>query len=226
MDLLTAMQTMNACRYYKSDAVDDAVLAKVLNAARWAATGSNKQPVSFIAVRDAAKRQALHDLYQPIWDMAMQKYSSGEFKSGFSPKFLGHVDHFARHLSVVPVHIVVCAEWQCLSAIDANLGRTVLTPGSSIYPAVQNLMLAARAEGLGTTLTTLLALAEPQIKTLLNIPEHIATAAVVMLGWPAKPFPKSERPTDRPACLFVLESDILTLNCVTADHYQSLMQGY
>jgi nitroreductase len=56
---------------------------------------------------------------------------------------------------------------------------------------VQNLMLAARAEGLGTTLTTLLALAEPQIKTLLNIPEHIATAAVVMLGWPAKPFPKS-----------------------------------
>jgi nitroreductase len=88
MDLLTAMQTMNACRYYKSDAVDDAVLAKVLNAARWAATGSNKQPVSFIAVRDAAKRQALHDLYQPIWDMAMQKYSSGEFKSGFSTKFL------------------------------------------------------------------------------------------------------------------------------------------
>jgi nitroreductase len=78
-----------------------------------------------------------------------------------------------------------------LAAIDANLGRTVLTPGSSIYPAVQNLMLAARAEGLGTTLTTLLALAEPQIKTLLNIPEHIATAAVVMLGWPAKPFPKS-----------------------------------
>jgi len=191
MDLLTAMQTMNACRYYKSDAVDDAVLAKVLNAARWAATGSNKQPVSFIAVRDAAKRQALHDLYQPIWDMAMQKYSSGEFKSGFSTQFLGHVDHFARHLSEVPVHIVVCAEWQSLSAIDANLGRTVLTPGSSIYPAVQNLMLAARAEGLGTTLTTLLALAEPQIKTLLNIPEHIATAAVVMLGWPAKPFPKS-----------------------------------
>ena len=61
MDLLTAMQTMNACRYYKSDAVDEAVLAKVMNAARWAATGSNKQPLSFIAVRDPAKRQALHD---------------------------------------------------------------------------------------------------------------------------------------------------------------------
>lgn len=190
MELLDAMQTMNACRYYKTDPVSDAVLAKVLNAARWAATGSNKQPVSLIAVRDAAKRQALHDLYQPIWDMAMQKYSSGEFKHGFTPAFLQHVDHFARHIAEIPVHVVVCAEWQGLTAIDANLGRTVLTPGSSIYPAVQNLMLAARNEGLGTTLTTLLGFVEPQIKALLDIPEPIATAAVVMLGWPAKPFPQ------------------------------------
>ena len=189
MELLDAMQTMNACRYYKPDPVPEALLAKVLNAARWAATGSNKQPVSLIAVRDAAKRRALHDLYQPVWDMAMQKYSSGEFKHGFTPAFLAHVDHFAHHLADVPVLVVVCVEWRELSAIDANLGRTVLTPGSSVYPAVQNLMLAARNEGLGTTLTTLLAIAEPQIKTLLDIPEHIATAAVIALGWPAKPFP-------------------------------------
>lgn len=189
MDLLDAMQTMNACRYFKPDPVDDALLAKVLNAARWAATGSNKQPVTLIAVRDAAKRQALHDLYQPIWDMVMQKYASGEFKSGFTPTFLTHVDHFARHIAEIPVLVVVCVEWQALSALDANLGRTVLTPGSSIYPAVQNLMLAARNEGLGTTLTTLLALAEPQVKGLLEIPESVATAAVIMLGWPAKPFP-------------------------------------
>ena len=191
MDLLNAMQTMNACRYFKPDAVADDLLAKILNAARWAATGSNKQPLSFIVVRDAAKRRALHDLYQPIWDSVMQKYASGEFKSGFTPKFLGHVDHFARHHDTVPVHIVVCAQWRDLTALDANLDRTVLTPGSSIYPAVQNLMLAARAEGLGTTLTTLLALAEPQIKTLLEIPPDTATAAVIMLGWPEKPFPKS-----------------------------------
>lgn len=190
MELLDALQTMNACRYYTTDPVPDALLARVMNAARWAATGSNKQPVSLLAVRDAAKRRALHDLYQPIWDMAMEKYSSGEFKHGFTPAFLEHVDHFARHFGDIPVHVVVCVDWQALSAIDANLGRTVLTPGSSIYPAVQNLMLAARNEGLGTTLTTLLALAEPQIKTLLGIPEHIATAAVVTLGWPAKPFPK------------------------------------
>jgi len=203
MELLDAMQTMNACRYYKPDLVSDDLLAKVLNAARWAATGSNKQPVSLVAVRDAAKRRALHDLYQPIWDAAMQKYSSGEFRHGFAPSFLQHVDHFARHIADIPVHVVVCVEWRELSTIDANLGRTVLTPGSSIFPAVQNLMLAARNEGLGTTLTTLLGLAEPQVKALLDIPEPIATAAVVMLGWPAKPFPKKlkRKPLDSMAFL-------------------------
>jgi nitroreductase len=190
MELFEAMQTLNACRYYKKDPVPEALVAKVLNHARWAASGSNNQPVSFIAVRDVAKRKAIHDLYQPIWDMVMTRYSSGEIKSGFDPKFLAHVDHFAKHLADVPVMIVVCARWKEMTALDANLGRTVLTPGSSIYPAVQNLMLAARGEGLGTVLTTLLVLAEKEIKALLDIPEDIATAAVITLGWPEKPFPR------------------------------------
>lgn len=190
MDVLEAMQTLNACRYYKTDPVADELVAKVLNSARWAATGSNNQPVTYVVVRDAAKRRAIHDLYQPIWDMVMQKYASGEIKSGFDSKFLANVDHFARHLCDVPVLIVVCARWKDLTALDASLGRTVLTPGSSIYPAVQNLMLAARNEGLGTVLTTLLVLAENDLKKLLHIPEDLATAAVITLGWPVKPFPK------------------------------------
>lgn len=190
MDVLEAMATMNACRHYKTDGVEPALVAKILNSARWAATGSNDQPVTYVVVRDAAKRRAIHDLYQPIWDMVIKKYSSGEIKSGFSSKFLENVDHFARHLCEVPVMIVVCARWKDLTALDASLDRTVLTPGSSIYPAVQNLMLAARNEGLGTVLTTLLVLAEAEIKKLLNIPDELATAAVLTLGWPAKPFPK------------------------------------
>ena len=193
MDVLEAMQTLNACRHYKTDPVSDQLVAKIMNSARWAATGSNNQPVTYVVVRDAAKRRAIHDLYQPIWDMVMQKYSSGEIKSGFDAKFLANVDHFARHLADVPVMIVVCARWQELTALDASLGRTVLTPGSSIYPAVQNMMLAARNEGLGTVLTTLLVLSENEIKKLLNIPEDLATAAVITLGWPAKPFPKKLR---------------------------------
>lgn len=193
MELLEAMQTLNACRYYRQDPVPEALVAKILNQARWAATGSNNQPVSYVVVRDAAKRQKIHDLYQPIWHGVMQKYASGEIKSGFDARFLEHVDHFAKHLVDVPVMIVVCARWKELTALDANLGRTVLTPGSSIYPAVQNMMLAARNEGLGTVLTTLLVLAENDIKALLGIPEDLATAAIITLGWPAKPFPRKLR---------------------------------
>jgi nitroreductase len=190
MDLYEAMRTTNACRYYKPDAVPDEVLLRVLDAARWAPTGSNKQPTSFLVVRDAAKRRALHDLYQPVWSNIMQKYAAGEIKAGFKPGFLQHVDHFAKHLADIPVMIVVCAAVNQITAIDANLGRLSVTGGSSIYPAVQNLILAARSEGLGTTLTTLLCLCEREVQHLLDIPSDVATAAVITLGWPAKPFPR------------------------------------
>ena len=116
MDVIEAMATLNACRHYKTDPVEPALVAKILNSARWAATGSNNQPVSYVVVRDAAKRRAIHDLYQPIWDMVIKKYASGEIKSGFSQKFLSNVDHFARHLFEVPVMIVVCARWKELTA--------------------------------------------------------------------------------------------------------------
>jgi nitroreductase len=189
MELTDVIRTTNACRYYKPDAVPDELLLKVLDAARWAPTGSNKQPITFLAVRDAAKRRALHDLYQPLWDAILPRYESGEAKAGFKPGFLKHVDHFARHLAEVPVMVVVCADMTQVTALDANLGRLPLTGGSSIYPAVQNLLLAARDVGLGTTLTTILALAEKDVQALLGMPSHVAVAAMITLGWPARPFP-------------------------------------
>lgn len=189
MELIDVIRTTNACRYYKTDEVSDALVIEVLDAARWTPTGSNKQPVTWVAVRDAAKRRALHDLYQPLWDGVMQKYASGAIGAGFKPGFLEHVDHFAKHLKDVPVMIVVCAAVNDITPVDANLGRLSVTGGSSIYPAVQNLMLAARNEGLGSTLTTILCLAEAEVKALLDIPDELATCAMITLGWPAKPFP-------------------------------------
>ena len=193
MDLIEAMRTTNACRYYKPDPVPDDLLLKVLDAARWAPTGSNKQPVTFIAVKDAGKRRALHDLYQPLWDGILPKYTSGEISSGFKAGFIDQVDHFARHLHEVPVMIVACVAINQITPLDANLGRVSVVGGSSIYPAIQNLILAARNEGLGTTLTTILCLVEPQVKTLLGIPADVATTAMITLGWPARPFPRKLR---------------------------------
>jgi nitroreductase len=190
MDLIEAMRTTHACRAYKTDPVPDDLLVKVLDGARWAPSGSNKQPVTFLVVKDAAKRRALHDLYQPLWDDILQKYEAGDIRAGFRPGFMQRVDHFAKHLKDVPVMIVVCAAVDELTPMDANLGRLTVAGGSSIYPAVQNLMLAARNEGLGTTLTTILCIAEADVRALLGIPDDIATTAMITLGWPAKPFPK------------------------------------
>ena len=96
----------------------------------------------------------------------------------------------ARHLDAVPALIVVCAQLADLLATDRHLDRLTIVGGASVYPAVQNLLLAARAEGLGTALTTLLCAVEPQVKELLAIPDGIATAAMVPIGYPAEPFPK------------------------------------
>jgi len=88
------------------------------------------------------------------------------------------------------VLVVVCAQLSDLLATDRHLDRLSIVGGASVYPAVQNLLLSARAEGLGTALTTLLCALEPQVKGLLEIPDGVATAATVALGYPTRRFPK------------------------------------
>ncbi|MGR8948975.1 MAG: nitroreductase family protein [Gammaproteobacteria bacterium] len=190
MELLDAINTNGTCRYYKTDPVDGDIIVRLLRAAQKGPSGSNRQPVQFIVVRDAAKRQAIQDLYLPIWDQYMEKARSGAWKVGGNEKFLANADHFAQNMAQVPVHVVVCFNSEDIQPIDAGLDRPSVVGGSSIYPVIQNFLLAARNEGLGTTLTTLLCLAEEELKPVLGIPANVGTAAVVTLGWPAKPFPK------------------------------------
>ena len=189
MDLIDAIHTASTCRFFKPDAVPDAALARVLDAARFAPTGGNRQPLRLIAVRDAAKRKHLAELYLPHWETYFAQVTSGRVRVGALPTIIANADYFARHLAEVPVLIVACARLADVHPTDAALGRLSIVGGASVYPALQNLMLAARAEGLGTALTTLLCAVEPQVKELLAIPEDISTAATIALGWPAKPFP-------------------------------------
>jgi nitroreductase len=188
MDLLETIRTTGTCRYFRTDPVPDDVLRRVLDATRFAPTGGNRQGVRFVIVRDAAKRRALADLYLPLW----QQYASRAVaKPGAPlPKLLENADHMAKHLHEVPVLVVVCAQTADLMATDRHLDRVSVVAGASIYPAVQNLLLAARAEGLGTALTTLLCAVEPKVKELLSIPDYALTAALIPLGYPEKPFPK------------------------------------
>jgi len=196
MTLHDIMRTNGTCRYYKTDPVDDEVLARVLDAARWAPTGGNRQPLRFIAVRDADKKRQLKDLYLPAWNRFVEAISAGEKHYDALPKLLVDANHFANHLEQIPIMLVVCARLEDVQPTDAELDRLSIVGGASIYPAVQNVLLAARAEGLGSALTTLLCAVEPDVKSLLEIPDDISTAAMVTIGWPARPFPRklSRRP--------------------------------
>jgi nitroreductase len=188
MEFRQVIETTGTCRFYRPDPIPDDVLARVLDGARFAPTGGNRQGVRFIVVRDAAKRRQLKNWYLPIWEQYVSRATSQP--GAPRPKLLENADHFARHLDEVPALVVVCANLADILATDRHLDRLSIVGGASVYPSVQNLLLAARAEGLGTALTTLLCAVEPQVKTLFGIPDGVATAAMIALGYPARAFPK------------------------------------
>jgi len=190
MELHEVLATTGTIRRYLPDPVPDALLASVLDAARYAPSGGNRQPVRFIAVRQPATKKALKELYLPMWTayVARARQAAGDDPS--RRRLIDNADHFAQHLDEVPVLLVVCALEAALLATDRELGRLSIVGGASVYPAVQNVLLKARAEGLGTALTTLLCAVEPQVKRLLAIPPEFLTAATITLGYPARGFPK------------------------------------
>jgi nitroreductase len=98
-------------------------------------------------------------------------------------------NYYAEHLDELPVHLVVTVERSALETSLPGLDRSTFATGSSIYPFVQNLVLAIRAEGLGTALTMQLNNEEAAVKRLLHIPDGHALAALLGVGWPARPHP-------------------------------------
>lgn len=176
-------------RYYKPDPIPVELLGQVLDAARWAPSGGNRQPLRLIVVRDAQKKQQLQDLYVPIWDNYVAGIRQGSVRVGARPGIIDHADHFAHHMAEIPVLLLVCARLADVHPTDHQLGRLSVVGGASIYPAVQNMLLAARNVGLGSALTTLHAAVEPQLKPMFGIPDDISVVAMVTLGWPAQAFP-------------------------------------
>ena len=193
MELMEAIRTNGTCRYYTSAPVPGPLIATLLQAAQLGPSGSNRQPVRFLVVRDAAKRRGLQQLYLPVWNAYLEKMRTASVGDPARAKLLDNADHYARHMAEVPVQIVVCYGIADVQAVDAGLDRPSVAGGASLYPMVQNLLLAARNEGLGTTLTTLLCVVEADVRRLLDIPSEVGTAAVVGVGWPARPFPKKLR---------------------------------
>jgi len=184
-----AMRTLRAVRRLRPDPIPDEVLRRVLEAATWAPTGGNRQAWRVIVVKDSARKQRLGELYKKIAVPFMQSYaerftSLPEAERVKAEKMLRSGLYLAEHFGEAPVLCIFCFHPDGLAVTDADLNRVSVVGGGSIYPAVQNLLLACRAEGLGCVLTTLLCKAEPEVRELLAIPQPWGTAAAVPIGYP------------------------------------------
>ncbi len=187
--LYEAMSTCRAVRRLRPDPIPDGVLRRVLQAASWAPTGGNVQPWRIVAVKDRAKRSRLGELYDKVWTAYAQQSREGlggipeDARAGLE-RMLAAGDYLSEHFGETPVVLVFCFNPEAMAITDLQLDRPSVVGGASVYPSVQNVLLACRAEGLGCVLTTLLCVTEPAVRELLEIPEPWATCAAIPIGYP------------------------------------------
>jgi nitroreductase len=174
-DLFAVVGRQRACREFSPDPVADAEIAQLLTAATHAPSAENRQPWEFVVVRDAAARAAIGEITRRAWESHGRAFSEARLP----PHLLAEVERGATGgLVTAPVTIVVCA--------DTQRGLEATVP-SSIFPAVQNLLLAATALGLGSALTTIATGFRAELTALLDLPAHVVPVAVVPVGRPARP---------------------------------------
>jgi nitroreductase len=205
MGIFEVMYSTRALRRYKPDPVPDDVIAKVVEAGTQAASGSNDQNWVFMVVTDAAQRQRVAGVYRKAADRAhMADYIKAKFSSGDRTGRLiaNSVLHLLEHIHEAPVLIVPCLKSGNPAAQDPKFReRMGRLEGASIYPAIQNIMLACRALGLGTVLTTLHALYEDEMREVLGLPPEYTTWALLPIGYPTDKFgPVRRKPVAEVAC--------------------------
>ncbi|MGH8985273.1 MAG: nitroreductase family protein [Acidimicrobiia bacterium] len=169
------VRSQRACRSFTDDPVPDELVERVLEAATFAPSAENRQPWVFVVVRDPAIRSRIGELTRAAWEAGGRAFAERRLDASL----LADVDRGATGgISTAPVLVVVGADLErCLDA----------TVASSIFPAVQNLLLAAGALGLGSALTTLTTAHADELRALVVLPDHVQPIAVVPLGHPAKP---------------------------------------
>src|ERR1700728_4530972 len=197
MELTEALRTTGAVREFTDQAVDDVVLARVLDTARFAPSGSNAQAWRVVVVKDAAKRRQLRDSYlrgsrdylalaaaglRP-WSPTNDRKAEARALAAENVAVPGG---FAERFDETPVLLALFADLSMLAAIDRDADRYTFAGGASIYPFAWNVLLAARDEGLGGVITTIAIREEAEVKAVLGAPDPLALAAIIALGYPVK----------------------------------------
>ena len=202
MDLDEVMRTTFACRDHLPDPVDDATLYRVLERARFAPSGGNRQPARVIVVRDQATRDALRPMLGPTWKRYVSQKKAGENPlNPIVPSAVSEADIAAMEMPEgavdwlvnAPVLLFVFLDLSKVAVTDIDAEPVNVVPGCSIYPLVQNILLSARNEGLGGVPTTWIGAAQDQLKELLGVPDPWAFASMIPLGKPRKQLTKLTR---------------------------------
>jgi len=201
VDLVDTLRSTGAVRAFLDEPVADEVVWRMLDTARFAPNGGNRQAWRVIVVRDRVRKVGLRDCYLPGWYEYLAQSAAG--LTPWAPL----TDHdaeasavagapavaaaaaagpggFAEHLDEVPLLLVVLADLRKLAAVDRGFDRYTLVGGASIYPFAWSILLAARAEGLSGVMTTMATRREPEIRALLGVPDEFAVAGILALGKP------------------------------------------
>jgi nitroreductase len=206
MELLDAMRTTPATRSFTEADLPDDVLYEILDAARFAPNGGNRQAWRVVVVRDPATKQEIARLY----DLGAREYAAYG-RAGLVP-FVAEEAHTRTqpavdlvaahdvpsgmptdHIAAAPVLVVVLLDLRNCSAVDSGLDRLSISAGASAYPFAHNILLAARERGYGGHFTSLLARQEPALRELLHLPSHLALATMLPLGQPVTVVTKLRR---------------------------------
>jgi nitroreductase len=202
MELYDVMRTTPAVREFTGDPLPDETLHRILDHARFAPSGGNRQGTRIVVVRDLTTRRRLAELNEP----AVRRYVA-QARAGQSPwnpleppaptaeeiAAAEVPEAFTAPLLTAGAVLVVWVDLRLVAATDQDLDRIGLISGASVYPLVWNVLLAARNEGFGGTITTMAVAEEPAVRELLHAPDHVALAAVVPIGRPVRVLSKLRR---------------------------------
>tara|TARA_R110001599_G_scaffold353879_1_gene601886 strand:- start:27968 stop:28627 length:660 start_codon:yes stop_codon:yes gene_type:complete len=202
MELYNVMRTTFACREFTGEPVPKDVLHRIVDNARFAPSGGNRQGWRIINIADAEKKERLAQLSLPAATRYLLQMNAGEsplntvlpstitddqVAAAEAPEWL------VAHIRNAPTLLVIAVDLALIASMDKDLDRIGLVSGGSIYPLAWNILLAARNEGYGGTMTTWGIAEEPEVKALLDIPPHWAVATIMPLGKPAKQLTKLRR---------------------------------
>jgi nitroreductase len=202
MELYDVMRTTFSAREYSGEEVPNDLIYDLIENARFAPSGGNRQGNRVIVVRDPASREQLARLAEPAAKRYMAQTKAGESPwNAVTPTKVtaaeieatpapGMLTNSFRDASVV---LVFAVDLRLVASMDQDLDRIGMISGASIYPFVWNVLLGARQAGFGGTITTLAVAREGEVQALLNIPREFAVAAVVPLGKPVKQLTKLRR---------------------------------